>query len=316
MLENTEIQPKFCSDCGLSLEKLNAWCSSRECGKCGKEVFYVRRAEGGGIKVEKGEKFHMPSLTLSLDPSDGGQFTRYGLESFIKQIFLEEKLTQEEFVEQCKQLEKKLDKELSNLDCIQHCDFETDEGVSEALDILEKEGLNDRKFTLLRSGSLRHCYTSIESGDALSAAFSSYHAETFKTFAMLEHYHLKEIIWLGYSCYVDQVKNSQSTHESVKEKRLITGLQPKIKSLSDEILFAFSNDEIDIAPRLGIQGVSEKTIKSLLEHELQKRANDKEQIYKDQELELKKKANTIKYWGFAFTLINGLILAFYKNWLG
>ncbi len=316
MTESKEIKPRFCSDCGLSLEKLDTWCSSRDCSKCGKEVFYVRQAEGGGIRVEKGEKFHVPQLTMSLDPSDGSQFSRYGLESFIKQIFLEEKLTQEEFVEQCKKLEERLDKELSNLDCIQHCDFETDEGVSEALEILEKEGLNDRKFSLLRSSSLRHCYTSIEKGDALSAAFASYHAETFKTFSMLEHYHLKEIIWLGYSCYVDKVKNSQSTIESVKEKRLITDLQPKITALTDEILFAFSNDELEIAPRLGIQGTSEKTIKSLLEHELQKRAHDKEQIYKDQELELKKKANTIKYWGFAFTLINGLILAFYKNWLG
>lgn len=315
MSNNTEIQPKFCSDCGLSLVKLGTWCTSSNCGSCSRQVFYTRLSEGGGIGIEKGEKIHMPNIPFSLDPSNGVQFSRTMLESVIKQLFLEKKLTREEFIVQCKEIECELDKELSKLDCIQHCDFETSKGAEEALEILEKEGLNEQKFSLLRSGSLRECYTSIESGDAHSAAFASYHAEVFKSFSMLEHYHLKEILWLGYSCYVDLVKNQQSTHNSIKEKKLITDLQPKIGALSSEILFAFSNDEIDIAPRLGIQGISEKTLKSLLEHELQKRTDDREQLHKEQELELKRKDNSIKYWGLAFTLINGLILVFYKNWL-
>ena len=81
-------RPKFCQDCGLSLVKLETWCSSRICDECWKEVFFIRRSEDGGIRIEEGEKFHIPKLTLSLNPASGGQFSRYGLEGFIKQLFL------------------------------------------------------------------------------------------------------------------------------------------------------------------------------------------------------------------------------------
>ena len=313
---SNEIEPNFCSKCGLSLVKLNTWCSSRSCNDCGKEVFFVRRAENGGVRIEKGESFHIPSLTFSLDPSNGSYFTRYGLEGFIKQFFLENKLSKEEFVEKLKETEQRLDKELMNLDCIQHVNLETDDGVAEALDILEKEQLSEYKFNLMRSASLRSCYTSVEAGNALDAAYSNYHAEMFKAYSVLEHYHLKEIIWLGYQCYVDLVKNENATNESSKQQILISNLEPKITSLKNEVLYALAKDGEEIAPRLGVQGLSESTLKSLLEHELNKRETDKEEYYKDQEIDLKKKSNTLKVLGVIFTLVNGLILALYKNWLG
>lgn len=86
-MEGETSQPRFCQDCGLSLVMLDTWCTSRTCERCGKEVFFVRHGEDGGIHVEKGEKFHIPQITLSLDPETGGQFTRFGLEGFIKQLF-------------------------------------------------------------------------------------------------------------------------------------------------------------------------------------------------------------------------------------
>ena len=122
--------------------------------------------------------------------------------------------------------------------------------------------------------------------------------------------------FLGYSCYVDLTNNRQTKLDFVKEKKSIDSLLPKIEVLSDKILFALSKYEVEIAPRLGVQGISEKTLQSLFEHELQKRANERDRNLKNQELEIKKKANRLKYWGIAFTLINGLVLVFYKNWPG
>jgi len=141
-------KPRFCSDCGLSLVRLDTWCISRSCGDCGRDVYFVRHGEGGGIKVEKGEKFHVPSLTLSLNPNDDGRFFRPGFESFLKKIFLEEKLDPKKIVERYKEIEKAIDSELNNLDCIKHCDLETNEGVEEASKILESEGLTTYWYNL------------------------------------------------------------------------------------------------------------------------------------------------------------------------
>lgn len=310
-------QPRFCSDCGLSLVMLETPCTSSICGgECGKEIYFVRRGEDGGIRIEEGEKFHIPQITFSLDPKIGGQFFRPGLESFIKQMFLEESISPEKLIEKYKETEARIDKELSSLDCIQHCNLETDSGVEEALKILETEGLHEYRFNLMRSVFLRRCYASIEEGDALRAAYASHLAALFKEYSLLEHYHLKEIIWLGYGCYVELCKNEELTRESAKEQRLIKGALPKIASMETEILYAIANDGNNIGTRLGLSGISESTLKSLLLHELDRRTKDKEEYFKNREIAIKEKDNRLKIWGFLFTLANAVILAFYKKWTG
>lgn len=309
-------KPRFCSDCGQSLVKLDSWCTSKPCSDCGKEVFFIRIAENGGIRIEEGEKFHFPQITMSLNPNDGGRFFRPGLESFLKQIFLEKQIKDEELIERFKELEANIDRELNGLDCIQHCDLETNEGVEEAEKILEQEGLTTYWHNLARSSSLRHCYEAIENGDALTAASSAHRASIFKEFSLLEDEHLKEILWLGYNCYFDLVKNLSSTQESVKEQRLIKAVLPKIKAITSDLIYTFVNDGLAIAPRIGVNGISDETLKSLLTHELDEREKDRETEFKEREIKIKEDGNRIKLWGFIFTLVNGIILALYKNWLG
>lgn len=310
-------QPRFCQDCGLSLVMLATWCTSRTCENCGKEVFFARRGEDGGIRVEKGENFHIPQITLSLDPATGGQFTRVGLEGFIKQLFLGQEIeSKETVIERFKKLEERIDAELIGLDCISHCDLESDAGVDEAAGILEKQGLNDYRFNLFRSGLLRRCYTAIEEGDALNAVYSAYHADIFKEYSLLEHHHLKEIIWLGYGCYVDIVKNEGLTEAAAREKRLIKGAANKIRSLDPEFLYALAKNGSEIAHRLTLSGLSEATLEALVANELERRERDRQELLAKEEMKIKRAANSIKLWGFLFTLGNGLILALYKDWIG
>lgn len=316
-MEGETGQPRFCQDCGLSLVMLDTWCTSRTCENCGKEAFFVRRGEDGGIRVEKGEKFHIPQITLSLDPATGGQFMRFGLEGFIKQLFLGQKIeSKEKVIERFKELEERIDAELRGLDCISHCDLESDAGVEEAAGILEKQGLNEYRFNLFRSGLLRRCYTAIEEGDALDAVYSAYQADIFKEYSLLEHHHLKEIIWLGYGCYVDIVKNEGLTEPAAREKKLIKGATNKIRNLGSEFLYALAKNGSEIAPRLTLSGLSEETLKALVGHELEKRERDRQELLAKEEMKIKRAANSIMLWGFLFTLANGLILALYKDWIG
>lgn len=309
-----ENKPRFCSDCGVSLVKLDTACTSRNCEECGKEIFYARRAENGGIKVEAGENFHFPQLTLSLNPNDSGRFFRPGLESFLKQLFLEEKIKADEIVNRFKQQEIAIDEELKQLDCIQHCDLETAAGVDEAAQILQKEGLMVYFYNLARSSVLRNCYEAIENGDAVTAVYCCHMANIYKEFSLLDDGHLKKIIWLGYNCYFDLVKNEGSTVDSIKEMKLIKAAGPKIGSLDTELIYALVKDGFNIGSRIGITGVAEETLKTLLEHELDKRNKSQEDKYKEREIKIKENDNKIKLWGAVFTLLNAIIFSLYKYW--
>jgi hypothetical protein len=253
----TKTTPRFCRDCGLSLVKLYTWCTSRACPDCGKEVYFIRPGEDGGIKVETGEKFHVPQLTISLDPADGMQFTRYGFQGFLKQLFLEQEISSEaELVKNYQDTERRLDAELNGLDCISHCDIETQKGVEEAAKILQSHGLIEHQSNLLRSGLLRKAYTAVQKGDAPRAALAAHQANIFKEYSLLEHHHLKEILWLGYGCYQDMVKNEGITENAAKEQKLLNRVAKKLREYGDEFLYALSHDNQEIGPRVSVSGVS------------------------------------------------------------
>ena len=316
-LDNPEEQPRYCSKCGKSLVFLGTWCVSEPCAECGKEVFFINPGEDGGIKIEAGQKFHAPNLSFSLDPTQSGTFTRIGLEGFVKQIFSGQRIkTEEEFVEALKKLEAQIDNEISNFDCISHCDLETLEGVEEAMTILDSQGLHEYKFALARSGMIRACYEAIEQGDALKSSFAIYQSDIFKEYSKLEHHHLKEIIWLGYQCYLSLVRNEGMTEKSAIEQKLISAAQKKVRNSETSLLYALTHDGKEVASRLAIKDISEETLHALIEFELDRREKDKEESIKAEEIKISKSANKIKLWGFLFTLANALLLAAYKNWLG
>lgn len=67
---------------------------------------------------------------------------------------------------------------------------------------------------------------------------------------------------------------------------------------------------------MGVNGISEESLKALLTHELEERDKDREDEFKEREIKIKENGNKIKLWGFLFTFANMLILALYKDWLG
>jgi len=127
---------------------------------------------------------------------------------------------------------------------------------------------------------------------------------------------LKEILWLGYGCYQDMMKNEGMTENAAKEKKLFNGVAKKLREYSSELLYTFSHDGQEIGSRISVSGVSEASLKALIEHELQRREQERAESHAKEEIKIKKMANRIKLWGFLFTLANALILALYKDWLG
>lgn len=307
---------RFCSECGMLLTNPGVTCTSRNCEECGREIFYVRPGEDGGIKVEKGERFHTGPISFSLDPRTNTRFNRPALEDFLKQLYLEKKFQPEDIVDRFKEIELAIDKELNGLDCINHCDLETTEGVEEAAKILESEGLMTYRYNLARSSCLRGSYEAIEANDIVKAVHSCHLANIFKEYSLLEDEHLKEILWIGYLTYCDLAKNQDATIESAKEIRLVKSISQKIKAIEGNVAYSLVNDDLEIGKRIGVTGIAERTLKSLLEHELNERSKNDDLMLKEREVREKEMGNKIKIWGFLFTLVNAIILALYKDWLG
>lgn len=254
---------------------------------------------------------------MSLDPADGMKFTRHGLEGFLKELFLEQQISSEsELVRIYRDKEQWLDAELNDLDCISHCDLETEEGLKEAIKILQSNGLMAQQCNLLRLSCIREVNNAVEEGDASRAALAAHQANIFKEYSLLRHHHLKEILWLGYGCYQDMVNNEGLTENAAKEHKLLTGIVKKFRQYGDEFLYALSHDGLEIGPRVSVSGVAETSLKALIDHELQRRQQNRAEVHVKEELKIKKVANRIKLWGFFFTLANGLILVLYKDWLG
>jgi len=312
--DSDEYHPNFCQDCGASFVKFDTFCLSRICETCNKEYFFVRRSEDGGLQVEQGEKIHTPQIILSLDPTSGCTFTKYGLEGFLKQVFLGKAIkSEDQLVGILKATETQLDTELNKVDCISHCDLDTSEGTGEASKILQSHSLDEHSLKLAWSVSLRECYTAIENGDALKSAHAAHLANIFKEYSLLENPHLKEIVWLGYGCYKDLHKNEGMTEQAAKEKRLIKSAVAKLNGFDEEYLYALSKDGKDIAPRLSLKGISESTLKSLTEYELLCRSQLRDDARKKED----RTHNTkIFFFGVITTLLTGFVIALFDHYLG
>lgn len=81
-----------CADCGKSLVPLPTMHVERTCTTCNRQTFLAEPGEDGeGIRVEKGDRFHIPAgaLRISLDPRQGsGSFTRDGISWFVQHLYM------------------------------------------------------------------------------------------------------------------------------------------------------------------------------------------------------------------------------------
>jgi hypothetical protein len=96
MTENSDTHPtsrapRFCDQCGLSVIPLQGMYVQRSCNECGKDTYVVEIGDAGkGIKIREGDKFHLTGLRISINPADGGNYTRYGLKWFIRSLVTSE----------------------------------------------------------------------------------------------------------------------------------------------------------------------------------------------------------------------------------
>lgn len=86
--------------------------------------------------------------------------------------------------------------------------------------------------------------------------------------------------------------------------------------METEILYAIANDGNIIGTRLGLSGISESILKSLLQHELDRRAKNKEEDFKNREIAIKEKDNRLRTWLFVHLGKCAYTCFYIKKWAG
>lgn len=321
MLEttNSEVntESNFCGDCGLSLKVIEPFCSSVNCQKCDRRVYFQRPAPEGGFKVEKGEQVHMTVPTLSLDPLEGGrknQLSRFGLEQVLKMLMTDggfERHTN--FLDYCKERERELDAELVSIEYLNHLDLQNPKDVNEALEILVREGADEYRMKLLTGMFLNDTHTMASEGNTERSAQAAFRAALFFNIQLLNNPHYKEIVWLGYQAYVDLKHNVGLSPEEAREKLLLDQVAEKLKGFSDPHLLSLSKTDAPLSASMGVNGVRESGLKALLEHEIEIRKKAHDDDLKRRELSIKEREYSLKKWGFIVTVIN-IVVGFTFAW--
>jgi len=314
MLETTNSEVKtesnFCGECGLSLKVIEPFCSSVNCQKCDRRVYFQRPAPEGGFKVEKGEQVHLTIPTFSLDPLEGGiknQLNRQALEHVLKMLMTDggfERHTN--FLDYCKERERELDAELVSIEYLNHLDLQNPKDVNEALEILVREGADEYRMKMLTGMFLNETHTMASEGNTEKSARAAFGAALLFNLQLLNNPHYKEIVWLGYQAYVNLKHNEGLTSEEAREKLLLEQVATKLKGLSDPHLLSISKVETALSVLLGVKGVRESGLKALVEHELERRKRANEEGIKEREVVIKEREFPLKQWGLIFTVINVL----------
>jgi hypothetical protein len=175
----------------------------RKCEVCGREMRISSRGEHGiGIKVEKGDKFIIPSSWLKIHPNPlkgRGQLTKAGLSWFAELIFLKELPKQKEQIEE---MIRKNDSYCTTLlkksDLLQGLDVANPGDADKIFQILKDNQESEEWFTYMFGVFNEIAQGAIRESDAVKSAWAMACAERFRSMLVFKQ-ELEEVVWMGHS---------------------------------------------------------------------------------------------------------------------
>ncbi len=302
----------FCSSCGLSLNPLTGFYVSRDCEDCGKKVYSVKAGEGGkGIQVNKGDSFHISSGTikLSLKPTKGIGLFRGGI-PFLIDILLSSGRPQK--VEETSNLFKTYSAFADNLiesdPRFEGINLKSEDECIKAFDEVSKDKQDKTFRAFLLDMYSQQTVKAIAEGDAEAAAFHSHFATTLHTrIHMMGDF--EDTLWRGYLANKVVYEAAQALCVTPEEEEAVGILSEKFTEASDEILQSWEHSKKPIGPLIGVTGLPEDRIKSLIKWHIASR----QQVKEDRKWERKHFQDWVLRLLPIVTGLAGLIIGFYIN---
>lgn len=265
--------PNFCETCGHSLKPLKGVHQSRTCPDCSKTIFFVQSdLEGKGIKLEAGDKLHIPNELLqpSLDPASITKLYRPGLSVFIELQFFDGRPNRPEDIKKlCEYYENKFDSFLKESEMLQHLDLETEEGGKEAYKILEQNKHTREWWALLSVSFARIALKKMESNEIEHAIYSIYMATNAHAMTVIKEKTFEDTLWRGYLANRAVYESAAAAANTPALSEAIKNLNPLFSNLEESILHAFVHDGNPIGPRINVKELPEETIHALAEWHLE-----------------------------------------------
>lgn len=284
MMTSTNVE-RYCAQCGRSLIPLDVPHLSTECTECGKTVHFVRTApDGTGIKVEKGERFTIPSgfIQISLDPASRGKLFRPGLSFLLKQLFIGDYPKEpQNFVSFAKGVNDKADAILKSSERLKGLDLHKESDAKTAIDKL-KEDQQSRDWHAMTMGAFCQSATeAIDNQDALSAAWSAYMLATARGLTIVTEPLFEQTLWRGYLANQVVYEAAAAASQTPGEAGAIKRLEPLFRKLDEATLHAWVESKLPIGPRIGVKGLPEKILSALAKWHLISFQREREQTLRN-----------------------------------
>lgn len=192
-----------CAKCENIVERPDIPHVVRPCESCGRLLRIHEPGEHGkGMNIRKGDQVVLPSgwLKLSLNPlKSTGQFSRYGLNWFAQQIFLEDLPNKKDDVlAEIDRLEKRYDEILKPSKLLEGLDLENPDHSDRIIEVL-KAHQDTREWWAFLSGTfLSILRDAIEKNDIQQAIWAMGCAERSRSMTVFKE-HLEEVVWMGQS---------------------------------------------------------------------------------------------------------------------
>lgn len=192
-----------CDLCRGVVEQANSPHVLRSCAGCGRALRIVEPGDHGkGIRVQKGDRLVIPAgwFKMSANPlTSTGHFSRFGLEWFIKQVFIGDVLkTIGDYDVEAAALEKHVDSILDNSPLIQPLNVNDPEDVPRIAEIVQTKP-DSKEFWAFWTGHLlataREARVSNEMNQAIWATAC---AERCRLMLVYKDT-LEEVVWMGHS---------------------------------------------------------------------------------------------------------------------
>ena len=264
--------PKFCDQCGLSLSPLKVPHVERPCADCGKSVFVIEPGEGGkGIKIREGDKFTIPAgwLTMSLDPArTTGRFFRPGVTWFVTQLLTGELPSRPEDVDDyLERIKATADATLDASERLAGLDLENESDAEKAVELLEEDRDTVEWWAFLMGTFASALLDDLRQGPSPALILHTVRMQAAHSMLVFKQ-SLEEHVWTGYKhtrLIYDIASASARTPEDAEK---IQTLRPLFSRLEEDVLHAWVEGDVDIAPRIGVSGVDEALLKGLAKYHL------------------------------------------------
>lgn len=193
----------WCKVCENAIERTDIPHVIRLCAGCGRELHIFEPGEyGRGLQVRAGDRVTIPAgwFKLSLNPlRSTGQFTRFGLEEFARNLLLGDIVREgDKFEEALGALEQQTDSIINSFPPLQGLDINNEEHAQRILEIMG-EHRTTREFWAYWIGQfLSMARNAFKQGDHMRAAWAIACAERCRSMMIFKDA-LEEVVWMGHS---------------------------------------------------------------------------------------------------------------------